>query len=42
MGRYVALGERDIGLRASWLIDGGFVNLSHWPDQVCGEPQRAQ
>jgi hypothetical protein len=36
-GRHIALDERAIGLRATWHLDRGFVNLSLRRDQSCVE-----
>lgn len=36
-GRHFVLDERGIGLRATWHLDRGFVNLSLWRDDRCVE-----
>lgn len=36
-GRLVSVDERGVGLRLSWRLDHGFVNLSLWRDDVCTE-----
>jgi len=36
-GRHFAIDERGIGLRATWRLDRGFVNLSLWRDDICVE-----
>jgi hypothetical protein len=36
-GRHFVVDERDIGLRATWHLDRGFVNLSLWRDDRCVE-----
>jgi hypothetical protein len=33
--RLLALDEREVGLRATWHLDRGFVNLSIWQDDRC-------
>jgi hypothetical protein len=35
--RHLAIDERGIGLRATWHLDRGFVNLSLWRDDRCVE-----
>jgi hypothetical protein len=35
--RHLAVDERGIGLRATWYLDRGFVNLSLWRDDRCVE-----
>ncbi len=35
--RHLATDERGIGLRATWHLDRGFVNLSLWRDDRCVE-----
>ncbi len=37
VGRHLAIDERGIGLRATWRLDHGFLNLSLWRDDVCVE-----
>jgi hypothetical protein len=37
VGRHFALDERGIGLRATWHMERGFVNLSLWRDDRCVE-----
>jgi len=36
-GRHLAVDERGVGLRATWRLDRGFVNLSLWREGVCVE-----
>jgi hypothetical protein len=36
-GRHFAVDERGVGLRATWYLDQGFVNLSLWRGQICVE-----
>ena len=36
-GRHLAIDERGIGMRATWHLDRGFVNLSLWRDDRCVE-----
>jgi len=36
-GRHFVLDERGIGLRATWHLDVGFVNLSLWRNDRCVE-----
>jgi hypothetical protein len=36
-GSLIAVDERDIGLRATWRLEHGFVNLSLWRDDCCVE-----
>jgi hypothetical protein len=36
-GRHLATDERGVGLRATWRLDHGFINLSLWRDGVCVE-----
>jgi hypothetical protein len=36
-GRLVAIDERGIGMRATWHLDRGFLNLSLWRDDTCVE-----
>jgi hypothetical protein len=38
--RHLAIDERGIGLRATWRLDHGFVNLSLWRRDVCVETFR--
>jgi len=33
--RHLAIDERGIGLRATWRLEQGFVNLSLWNRSVC-------
>ena len=33
--RHLAIDERGIGLRATWRLERGFVNLSLWNRNVC-------
>jgi hypothetical protein len=35
--RHLAIDERGIGLRATWRLERGFVNLSLWRHDVCVE-----
>jgi hypothetical protein len=35
--RHLALDERGVGLRATWHLERGFVNLSLWRDDRCVE-----
>ena len=35
--RHLAIDERGMGLRATWHLDRGFVNLSLWRDDRCVE-----
>jgi hypothetical protein len=37
VGRHLAVDERGIGLRATWRLDHGFINLSLWRDGQCVE-----
>lgn len=37
VGRHLAVDERGVGLRATWRLDRGFLNLSLWRDDVCVE-----
>lgn len=37
VGRHLAVDERGVGLRATWRLDRGFVNISLWRDDVCVE-----
>jgi hypothetical protein len=37
VGRLLSVDERGVGLRATWRLDRGFVNLSIWRDDVCVE-----
>jgi hypothetical protein len=36
-GRLLAVDERGVGLRATWHLDRGLVNLSLWRDDHCVE-----
>ena len=38
--RHLAIDERGIGLRATWRLELGFVNLSLWRHDVCVETFR--
>ena len=38
--RHLAIDERGIGLRATWRLERGFVNLSLWRHDVCVETFR--
>ena len=35
--RHLAVDERGVGLRATWRLELGFVNLSLWRDDACVE-----
>ena len=37
VGRLLAIDERGVGLRATWHLDRGFLNVSLWRDDVCVE-----
>lgn len=37
IGRLLAVDERGVGMRATWRLDMGFLNLSLWRDDVCVE-----
>ena len=37
VGRELFVDERGLGLRATWHLDRGFVNVSLWRDDVCSE-----
>ncbi len=37
VGRILALDERGIGLRCTWHLERGFINLSLWRDDTCVE-----
>ncbi|MEN3272525.1 MAG: hypothetical protein V7636_1286 [Actinomycetota bacterium] len=37
VGRLLSVDERGVGLRATWHLDHGFLNLSLWRDDVCVE-----
>ena len=37
VGRILAVDERGIGLRATWHLERGFINLSLWREDVCVE-----
>jgi hypothetical protein len=37
VGRHLAVDERGVGLRLTWRLDHGFVNLSLWRDDTCVE-----
>jgi hypothetical protein len=37
LGRYLALDERGVGLRATWRPASGFTNVSLWRGEVCVE-----
>jgi hypothetical protein len=37
VGRLLAVDERGIGMRATWHLDKGFLNVSLWRDDVCVE-----
>jgi hypothetical protein len=38
--RHLAIDERGIGLRVTWRLERGFVNLSLWRTDVCVETFR--
>ena len=38
--RHLAIDERGIGLRATWRLEQGFINLSLWRHDVCVETFR--
>ena len=38
--RHLAVDERGIGLRATWRLELGFINLSLWRHDVCVETFR--
>lgn len=37
VGRILAVDERGIGMRATWHLERGFINLSLWRQDVCVE-----
>ncbi|MCU1374189.1 MAG: hypothetical protein JWO68_1475 [Actinomycetia bacterium] len=37
VGRELFVDERGVGLRASWHLEHGFVNVSVWRDDTCTE-----
>lgn len=37
VGRILAVDDRGIGMRATWHLERGFVNLSLWRQDVCVE-----
>ena len=37
VGRLLAMDERGVGLRATWHLDRGFLNVSLWRDDTCVE-----
>ena len=37
VGRILAVDERGIGLRCTWHLERGFINLSLWRDDTCVE-----
>ena len=37
VGRELFVDERGVGLRATWHLEHGFVNVSIWRDDVCTE-----
>lgn len=37
LGRHLAVDDRGVGLRATWRLDQGFLNLSLWRGDVCVE-----
>jgi hypothetical protein len=38
--RHLAIDERGIGLRATWRLERGFINLSLWRHDMCVETFR--
>ena len=37
IGTLLAIDERDVGLRVTWRLEHGFVNLSIWREDRCVE-----
>ena len=37
VGRILAVDERGIGLRCTWHLERGFINLSLWREDTCVE-----
>src|SRR3954451_22688635 len=37
VGRILAIDERGIGMRCTWHLERGFINLSLWRDDTCVE-----
>jgi hypothetical protein len=37
VGRILAVDERGIGMRCTWHLERGFINLSLWRDDTCVE-----
>lgn len=37
VGRILAVDDRGIGMRATWHLERGFINLSLWRQDVCVE-----
>jgi hypothetical protein len=37
VGRILAVDERGIGMRVTWHLERGFINLSLWRDDRCVE-----
>lgn len=37
VGRELFVDERGLGLRATWHLEHGFVNISIWRDDLCTE-----
>jgi hypothetical protein len=37
VGRILAVDDRGIGLRATWHLERGFINMSLWREDVCVE-----
>jgi hypothetical protein len=37
VGRILAVDDRGIGMRATWHLERGFINLSLWREDVCVE-----
>jgi hypothetical protein len=40
VGRVMLMDEQGLGLRATWHLERGFVNLSMWRDDYCSETFR--
>ena len=37
LGRHLAVDERGVGLRMTWRLNHGFINLSLWREDTCVE-----
>ena len=37
MGRHLAVDEQGVGLRMTWRLNQGFINLSLWREDTCVE-----